>query len=234
MPVFQLTSRVSFPPPEYADKSGLLAMGGDLKPERILAAYKMGIFPWFDDSSPYLWWSPDPRAVLFIKDFHIPKSLKKTIKKQKFSVSLDRDFELVIRMCADVRIKNNQETWITEEMAEAYIKLYKAGYAHSVEVWNNNKIAGGLYGVSIGNVFYGESMFTLESDASKTGFVYLVKQLEKWEFPMIDCQVKTDNLKRFGAKEIPRRFFLTYLEELADEGNLPPGRWTFDKSLEVI
>jgi leucyl/phenylalanyl-tRNA--protein transferase len=234
MPVFELTSRISFPPPEFADKSGLLALGGGLEPERLLTAYKMGIFPWFDDYSPYLWWCPDPRMVLFTKNLHISKSLKKTIRKKKFSVSLDTDFERIITMCAKTRIKNNDETWITDEMADAYINLHKMGYAHSVEVEHNNKIAGGLYGVSIGKVFYGESMFTLEPDASKTGFAYLVKQLEKWDFPIIDCQVKTDNLQRFGAQEIPRKDFLRYVKEFADEKFCLPGKLSFDENFEVI
>ncbi|MGE4518582.1 MAG: leucyl/phenylalanyl-tRNA--protein transferase [Desulfobacteraceae bacterium] len=234
MPVFELTSRISFPPPEFAEKSGLLAMGGGLEPERIIAAYKMGIFPWFDESCPYLWWSPDPRMVLFTKNLHISKSLNKTIRKNKFSVSLDKSFEYIIKMCAASRTENNEETWITGEMEEAYITLHKMGYAHSVEVWNKDKIAGGLYGVSIGRIFFGESMFTLEADASKTGFVYLVRQLEKWDFPIIDCQVRTDNLERFGAREIPRKNFLKYLEELADEKKSLPGKWVFDNDLEVI
>lgn len=234
MPVFELTSRISFPPPEFAESSGLLAIGGGLEPDRILAAYQKGIFPWFDNFSPYLWWSPDPRMVLFTKNLHISKSLKKSIKKHKFSVSFDKNFEYVIKMCARIRTNKNEETWITEEMENAYIKLHEMGYAHSVEVWNGSKICGGLYGVSIGSVFFGESMFTLEPDASKTGFVYLVRQLEKWNFPIIDCQVKTDNLKRFGAVEIPRKEFLGYLKELTEKNPAVYGKWCLDDNLEVI
>lgn len=234
MPVFQLTDRISFPPPEFADNSGLLAIGGDLEAKRLLLAYRMGIFPWYDSSTPILWWSPNPRMVLTPQDLHISKSLKKVLKKDYFKVTLDLDFESVITECAFTRLDTGEETWITDEMINAYIKLYELGYAHSVEVWLNDKLVGGVYGVSIGKIFFGESMFTIVDNASKVGFVYLVKQLEKWNFDLIDCQVKTDNLKRFGAIEIARKDFLKYLNPQSILSSRYKGRWRFDNDLKVI
>ena len=234
MAVFQLTGRISFPPPQFADKSGLLAVGGDLSMERVLLAYKMGIFPWYDNSTPILWWSPDPRMVLYPANFHMPKSLKKSLKKKKFTVTMDEDFESVIYNCAYSRLCKGEETWITEEMKESYIRLHDSGYAHSVEVWQDGVLSGGLYGVSIGRVFFGESMFSLVSDASKTGFSYLVRQLENWNFILIDCQVATDNLSRFGAVEIPRDRFLSDIKFGFSKGTTLRNRWHFDKNLEVI
>jgi leucyl/phenylalanyl-tRNA--protein transferase len=234
MPVFQLTNRISFPPPEFADKSGLLAVGGDLEIERLLLAYKMGIFPWYDNTTPILWWSPDPRMVLIPKDLHVSRSLKKVLKKDIFKVTMDLEFESVITECAYTRLDTGDETWITDEMINAYISLYDSGYAHSVEVWFNDNLVGGLYGVSMGGIFFGESMFTKVDNASKVGFVYLVKQLEKWNFNLIDCQVATDNLARFGAIEIPRKEFLTYLNPKHILSSIYRGRWRFDNDLKVI
>jgi len=233
MPVFELTSRISFPPPEFADRSGLLAMGGGLEPERLLLAYRTGIFPWYDNSTPILWWSPDPRMVLFVKNFHIPKSLKKKIRQNHFKVTMDESFEAVITECAYSRTRNGEETWITDELIDAYTRLHNLGYAHSVEVWSDNELAGGLYGVSLGRVFFGESMFTKIDDASKVGFAYLVKQLEKWNFPLIDCQVATDNLSRFNAEEISRKEFLKIISRYLDNYSDALGKWEFDKDLKL-
>lgn len=234
MPVFSLTEKVSFPPPEFAEDSGLLAMGGDLCVDRLLTAYKQGIFPWYEETTPILWWSPDPRMVLFPEDLHISKSLKKIIKKNKFEITFDKAFGEVISSCAYVRLDKGEETWITPEMVNAYIDFHRAGYAHSVEVWHNGELAGGVYGVALGRAFFGESMFTNIDNASKVGFVYLVEHLKKWGFRFIDCQVATDNLERFGAKEIPRKEFMEILE---NEINFKPGNemdWVFDNDLKIF
>lgn len=234
MPVFHLTEKISFPPVEFADESGLLAVGGDLSADRLLFAYKMGIFPWYDYDTPILWWSPDPRMVLFVKDFHIPKSLKKIIKKNKFKITMDNVFQSVITECALSRLDFGEETWITEEMVIAYTKLHEAGYAHSVEVWDNGSLAGGLYGISIGRMFFGESMFTRVDNASKVGFVYLVKQLAKWGFDFIDCQVATDNLKRFGAVDISRKEFCSNLAKALDAGETMQYKWNFTNDFKIF
>ena len=234
MPVFSLTEKVSFPPPEFAEDSGLLAMGGDLCVDRLLTAYKQGIFPWYEETTPILWWSPDPRMVLFPEDLHISKSLKKIIKKNKFEITFDKTFGEVISSCAYVRLDKGEETWITPEMVNAYIDFHRAGYAHSVEVWHNGELAGGVYGVALGRAFFGESMFTNIDNASKVGFVYLVEHLKKWGFRFIDCQVATDNLERFGAKEIPRKEFMEILE---NEIKFKPGNemdWVFDNDLKIF
>ncbi|PIE74589.1 MAG: leucyl/phenylalanyl-tRNA--protein transferase [Deltaproteobacteria bacterium] len=233
MPVFELGAEHLFPSPELTEPSGLLAVGGDLHPERILLAYRNGIFPWFDRSSPVLWWSPDPRMVLFPENLHISRSLKKVLKKSDFKITLDENFESVITGCAYSRINNGEETWITDDMIDAYVKLHSSGFAHSVEVWKNNELAAGIYGVSIGRVFCGESMFTKVPDGSKTGFVYLVKQLEKWGFFMIDCQVETENLQRFGALNIPRKEFLLHLDKNLDSSYCPYGKWKFDSDFKL-
>ncbi len=224
MPVFYLSDKIQFPPPDLAEKGGLLAVGGDLTRERLLAAYKNGIFPWYMEGEPVLWWSPDFRLVLYPHEFRISKSLKKIIKKNLFHVTMDRAFEAVIRACAAVRLNNGGQTWITDEMMAAYIRLYQAGYAHSVEAWYEGKLAGGLYGVSLGKSFFGESMFTRVSNASKTAFFFLVKFLEGLNFDMIDCQIPTAHLKRFGAREIPRKLFLKQLEKTLQSPTLK-GRW---------
>lgn len=234
MPVFSLTEKVSFPPPEFAEDSGLLAMGGDLCVDRLLTAYKQGIFPWYEETTPILWWAPDPRMVLFPEDLHISKSLKKIIKKNQFEITFDKAFGEVISSCAYVRLDKGEETWITPEMVNAYIDFHRAGYAHSVEVWHNGELAGGVYGVALGRAFFGESMFTNIDNASKVGFVYLVEHLKKWGFRFIDCQVATDNLERFGAKEIPRKEFMEILE---NEIKFKPGNemdWVFDNDLKIF
>ena len=212
MPIFRLVDEPIFPPPDYADPSGLLAVGGDLSKERLLEAYRLGIFPWYSDDQPILWWSPDPRLILDLNDFKVSRSLRKTLKKEVFQVTFDRAFEEVIRACASVPREAQNGTWITDEMEKAYIKLHGLGYAHSVESWFGGKLAGGLYGVSLGKCFFGESMFHLKADASKVALATLVEKLKSWEFHFIDSQMTTEHMLRLGAKELPRRIFLKRLQ----------------------
>ncbi len=192
-------------------KDGLLAVGGDLSPERLTLAYSMGIFPWYSPDSPILWWSTDPRLILLPENLNVSRSLRQTINKGIYTNTLDKDFRGVISRCAQVHSKDKGGTWITTEMQEAYIKLYERGLAHSVESWAGDKLVGGLYGVAMGRAFFGESMFSISSDASKTAFVYLVENLRQWGYKLIDCQMTTDHLMRFGAEEIPRDTFLLLL-----------------------
>jgi leucyl/phenylalanyl-tRNA--protein transferase len=225
MPVFLLSKdSTALPPPYYARDDGLLAVGGDLSRKRLLKAYKMGIFPWFSEGDPILWWSPDPRLVLYPDEFHISQSLKKLLRKDAFQVTFDQAFHDVIISCAQIRSPKRKGTWIVPAMIDAYCDLHKAGYAHSVEVWHESTIVGGLYGVATGRLFSGESMFSFVSNASKVALVFLILQLKKMSFHCIDCQVKTDHLVRFGAREIPRARFL---KELADAQNHPTirGPW---------
>ncbi|TES88113.1 MAG: leucyl/phenylalanyl-tRNA--protein transferase, partial [Desulfobacteraceae bacterium] len=204
MPVFLLSDKISFPPPYLASKEGLLAVGGDLSQKRLLLAYRTGIFPWFSDDEPILWWSPDPRLVLYPEEIRVSKTLKKIIKKKMFHVTMDSAFVQVINQCAKIRLQNNQGTWVVKEMIDAYCKLHESGFAHSVEAWYQGELAGGLYGVSLGKCFFGESMFTRVSNASNIALVKLVEYLNALSFDMIDCQLTTEHLLRFGAKEIPR------------------------------
>ncbi|MEW6600554.1 MAG: leucyl/phenylalanyl-tRNA--protein transferase [Nitrospirota bacterium] len=213
MPVFRLPDEHIFPPPRLAEDNGLLAVGGDLSESRLLLAYSKGIFPWYAEGDPILWWSPDPRLVLFPDQLRISRSLKQTIKKSIFNITMDTAFEEVIGYCASVRRNDGAGTWITEEMKEAYISLHRSGYAHSVEAWHDDKLAGGLYGISLGSAFFGESMFTKKSNASKVAFISLVRQLAKWNFTLIDCQLTTPHLLSLGASEIPRIKFLDMLKE---------------------
>jgi len=227
VPVFLLSDTIEFPPPHLASEDGLLAVGGDLSQERLLLAYRMGIFPWFSDNEPILWWSPDPRLVLYPHEIKISKTLKKIIKKETFRVTMDLAFNEVINQCAQVRLQKNQGTWIIEDIIKAYLRLHESGFAHSVEVWCHGKLAGGLYGVSLGKCFFGESMFNLISNASNIALVKLVEYLEKLSFDLIDCQVTTEHLIRFGAREIPRTLFLKQLEKSL---NAPTqkGKWQYN------
>lgn len=227
MPIFRLVDEPIFPPPDYADPSGLLAVGGDLSKERLLEAYRLGIFPWYSDDQPILWWSPDPRLVLDLKDFVISRSLRKTLKKGVFQVTFDRAFEAVIEACAAAPRAAQNGTWITDEMQEAYINLHGLGYAHSVESWFGGKLAGGLYGVSLGKAFFGESMFHLKTDASKVALATLVEKLKSWDFHFIDSQMTTEHMVRLGAKELPRRIFLKRLQS-ALRHPTKRGRWRID------
>jgi leucyl/phenylalanyl-tRNA--protein transferase len=227
MPVFRLNARLAFPPPELADESGLLAVGGDLRPERLLLAYSLGIFPWYSDGLPILWYSPDPRLVLECPDLVVPRSLKKTLRRGHYRVTLDTAFDRVIRACADAPRPGQHGTWITEDMVRAYRKLHELGYAHSAEAWMDGELAGGLYGVSLGGGFFGESMFARADDASKVAFVTLVEQLGRWGIDLIDCQVHTEHLARFGAVEWPRERFLARLAT-ALEKPTRSGRWRLE------
>lgn len=194
-----------------AEPNGLLAAGGDLSSARLLAAYERGIFPWFSDNQPLLWWSPDPRLVLFPEKLHIGRSTRKLANKRPFSFTVDCAFAEVIAHCATVQ-RNGEGTWITDDMRAAYLRLHKEGHAHSIEAWHDNKLVGGLYGIAIGKVFFGESMFSLESGASRLAFSTLCQQLHTWDFRLIDCQVHTDYLLSFGAEEIARQDFETLLK----------------------
>jgi len=193
------------------EPDGLLAVGGDLAPDRILAGYRKGIFPWYGDDQPILWWSPDPRTVLFPTRFKVSRSLRKTLRKGRFRVTMDRAFEDVILGCAAPR-RAASGTWITREMAAAYTALHNRGYAHSMECWLDERLVGGIYGVAIGKIFFGESMFSRVTDASKVAFAFLARQLSAWGFVLIDCQVHSPHLASLGAEQISRREFVDYLE----------------------
>ncbi|MCG8339215.1 MAG: leucyl/phenylalanyl-tRNA--protein transferase [Proteobacteria bacterium] len=211
MPIYRLGTELIFPDPAFADPEGLLAVGGDLSPERLLLAYSMGIFPWYSDDQPILWWSPDPRLIVQPEDVHISKSLQRTIKNGKFTVTFDTDFRSVIQHCSEMKRPDQAGTWITEEMIEAYSLLHLKGFAHSVETYLDGKLVGGLYGVSLGKAFFGESMFSTCSDASKVALAALSRKLADWQFDFIDCQVTTQHLVRMGAREISRNDFLDRL-----------------------
>jgi leucyl/phenylalanyl-tRNA--protein transferase len=214
------------------EPNGLLAAGGDLSAARLVAAYSRGIFPWFSAGQPVLWWSPDPRLVLIPAELKVSRSLIKVLRNRTYHVRADTDFRGVMQACAQPRPGQNG-TWITDEMVAAYCMLHEQGLAHSVETWIDGEMAGGLYGVALGGVFFGESMFTRVPNASKIAFVHLVRQLERWRFGMIDCQVYTEHLMSLGAREIPRAHFVRKLRELVNYAGVPhsPGRWTLDHDL---
>ncbi len=213
MPVYLLTKEIIFPPVCFAEEEGLLAVGGDLSIERLLEAYSLGIFPWYSKGSPVMWWSPDPRLVLFPDELKISRSLRQEIKRETFQITMDTVFDEVIKRCAVIKRRKGEETWITKEMINAYIRLHNEGYAHSVECWHDGKLAGGLYGVSLGGSFFGESMFTEKTNASKVALVSLTGYIKDLGFRIIDCQVKTKHLMSLGAREIPREKFLKILNE---------------------
>ncbi len=217
MPIFQLPRDIIFPLPEHAEPDGLLAVGGDLSPARLLAAYSQGIFPWYAEGEPILWWSPAPRLVLYPDEFHLPRRLARTMRKNIFSVTADTAFQEVIASCAQVRIESGKGTWITGEMQRAYCHLHELGFAHSVECWQDDQLAGGLYGVCLDRVFFGESMFTRVRDASKVALAHLVELARAHGIGMIDCQMTTNHLLRFGAREIGRHRFQDELRELVRE-----------------
>ena len=206
-----LNSNIEFPPVSQASKEGILAVGGDLSAERLLMAYKSGIFPWFDDEEPLIWWSPDPRFVLFPKQLKVSKSMKQVLRNNDFEVTVNKDFEAVINHCSKIKRDGQKGTWITESMKLAYIKLHELGYAKSIEVWLDNELVGGLYGIDVNNdVFCGESMFSLVSNASKVGFITFIQNSN---YKLIDCQVYTNHLKSLGARDISRDEFLKYLRD---------------------
>ena len=211
MPIFSLSEKLLFPPAWLARSDGLLCVGGDLSVQRILLAYENGIFPWFAENEPILWWSPDPRLVLFPGNIKISKSLRKTIRKKEFEITVDQAFEETIRSCAKPRKKRDTGTWLVEKMIEAYIRLHKSGFAHSVETWKDGRLVGGLYGISLGGVFFGESMFAFQNNASKVALTALTCHLTQYNYDLIDCQVKTDHLISMGATEIPRKIFLNII-----------------------
>jgi len=220
-----------FPPVERAleEPNGLLAAGADLSEARLLDAYASGIFPWYSDGQPVLWWSPDPRMVLVPAELRIPRSLKKRLARRDYEVRADGAFEQVIRACAAPR-RGQEGTWITEDMVEAYVRLHRSGHAHSVETWIGGQLAGGLYGVELGGMFYGESMFARAPDASKIALAHLARQLERRGCGLIDCQMTTPLLARFGAREIPRAEFMGRLKQLVR--HTPAARaWTLDANL---
>ena len=206
-----------FPPLHRAlrEPDGLLAVGGCLSAERLLTAYRQGIFPWYNADEPILWWSPDPRLVLFPDNLIVSRSLRKTLRKGAFTVSFDKAFSKVIAACAKPR-KYSESTWITTDIYRSYVRLHQQGIAHSVEVWCNDELVGGLYGVALGQVFFGESMFHTQTDASKVAFVSLVEQLKNWGYQLIDCQVHTSHLESLGAEEIDRRVFVQLLEQFCE------------------
>jgi leucyl/phenylalanyl-tRNA--protein transferase len=227
--VYRLDERLAFPPPERAPGAGPLAVGGDLRPERLLLAYSLGIFPWYGEGEPIFWHSPDPRMVLLVDEIRVPRSLRRTVKRGRFRLRLDTAFARVVEACARVSRPRQEGTWITEAMREAYVELHRRGFAHSAEAWLGDELVGGLYGVSLGAAFFGESMFARVADASKVAFVALAEQLREWGIPLVDCQVYTGHLARFGAREWPRREFLAALHE-ALRHPTRVGRWRFDRS----
>ena len=229
MAIFRLPEKHIFPAPYLAEESGLLAVGGDLTRSRLLNAYKEGIFPWYSHEDPILWWSPDPRLIMKPENFMLSRSLRQTLKKGRFRITMDTAFRDVIVNCAKVHKKKAGDTWITTEMIDAYIDLHDSGYAHSIEAWQGSELAGGLYGVSLGSAFFGESMFTKISNASKAAFAALVFQLSSWKFSLIDCQVKTKHLLSLGAVEVPRDEFLNMLA-LALEAPARTYKWAFDEN----
>ena len=212
MPIYLLNSTLNFPPVEGAE-DGVVAVGGDLSMERLLLAYERGIFPWYNEGEPIIWHSPDPRFILLVDELHISKSMQRVLNSNRFSVSFDTDFSFVIKQCALTERKEQDGTWITNEMSAAYIELHKSGYAHSVEVWSNDKIVGGLYGVSLGKCFFAESMFHTESNASKFALIKLVELLKQKDFHFIDAQVHTSHVATLGAKNISREKFMKLVEK---------------------
>ncbi|MEN7551213.1 leucyl/phenylalanyl-tRNA--protein transferase [Rapidithrix thailandica] len=214
MPVFRLdTKEVYFPPAYLADDSGLLAIGGDLSKERLLTAYSMGIFPWYNPDEPILWWSPNPRFILYPSQIKVSKSMRQVLRQNKFEITFDQDFEGVIRGCQNIPRPGQQGTWITQEFIDSYQQLFDMGFVHSVEVWQNGELVGGLYGGYMGKCFFGESMFAKVSNASKAGFIMLAKNLDEQGFELIDCQVHTGHLESLGGEMIPRLDFLKILEK---------------------
>ncbi len=227
MPVFQLTDKLIFPPAELAENNGLLAIGGDLSPERLLLAYRSGIFPWYSEGDPLLWWSPSPRLVIFPAEFKVPKRLSRLIRQEKYSVTMDLGFRQVITACADTDKRQEKGTWITDEMIEAYCQLHDMGYAHSVECRLDDELVGGLYGISLGSIFFGESMFSKQPNSSKIALVHLMNKLQEWNFDLIDCQMKTEHLMQFGAREIPGNEFHDRLAK-SISSSIQTGKWQVD------
>lgn len=217
MTIYRIPEEHIFPPVSEAEPNGLLGVGGDLDPERLRYAYRSGIFPWYSRNQPILWFAPNPRFVLFPNEFKIQRSLKKTVKKNKFEIRINTDFEKVIERCSEKYRPGQFGTWITEDMKKAYRELNVQGYSHSFEAYQNDRLVGGLYGIVTGSVFAGESMFADVSDASKVAFVWAVRQMIEWGIQLIDCQVHTEHLERFGAREIPRGMYMKLLGQYTDQ-----------------
>jgi leucyl/phenylalanyl-tRNA--protein transferase len=226
--IYRIGKELAFPAPDDAEPSGLLGVGGDLVPTRLVLAYSMGIFPWYSEDLPILWFSPDPRAVLPAGKLHVGRTLRRRLEERPFEVTLDVAFGRVIRGAATVPRQGQSGTWITDEMVRAYEGLHRLGLAHSVESWQDGELVGGLYGVSLGGAFFGESMFSLRPDASKVAFSCLVRQLERWGFGFVDCQLPTPHLMSLGAESWPRRRFLGALGEALGR-NTRRGPWRFDE-----
>ena len=225
MPVYQLISDIPlFPPTEEAEDDGLLAVGGDLSKERLLTAYRQGIFPWYEVGQPILWWSPNPRLVLFPEELKISRSLRKVLRKHEFEIRFDSSFENVIKACADVSTEKGKGPWIIPEMQQAYTELHQEGYAHSVESWLNGEVVGGLYGISLGQCFFGESMFSTISDSSKAALVALAEFSKQVGIKIIDCQMTTQHLLSLGAREIDRKSFLRKLNQYLEKPYIK-GSW---------
>ncbi len=227
MPVFRIPDEHVFPHPSLAEPDGLLGVGGDLHPERLLLAYTNGIFPWYSTNQPILWFSPDPRYVLLPSDLKVGRSLKKIIRRGDYEIRLDTAFSEVIRGCRSAYRPGQRGTWITADMEAAYNELHRLGHAHSAEAWLDGELVGGLYGVCIGGLFSGESMFARRSDASKVAFVWLVRQLSAWGVSLIDAQVRTDHLARFGGSTMPRQRYISQLRTLIQQPSRP-GPWSLD------
>lgn len=228
MPVYQLIPELVFPPAEHAEADGILAVGGDLSPERLILAYQNGIFPWYGPGDPIMWWSPDPRLVLFPDKFKRHKNLRKLVQSGKFEVRFDHNFPAVIKHCSQIARKGQADTWIVDDMLHAYVELHRQGYAHSVETYLDQQLVGGLYGISLGGIFFGESMFHTVTDASKVALWQLVEKLQEWDFDLIDAQQETAHLKSLGAELIGRDNFLHLLKESIAKPNRC-GKWEAPK-----
>jgi len=211
--LFRLSEELSFPNPNLADKRGYLAIGGDLSTDRLLLAYRNGIFPWFNEGSPIVWYSPNPRMVLFPKDLYVSKTMRQVLERGYFQITYNTAFENVISNCSTVYRDGQFGTWITKDMISSYVKMHQLGYAHSIEAWQNGELVGGLYGIALGKCFFGESMFAKVSNASKAAFITLVRRLDELGFFLIDCQIYTEHLASLGANLIPRVLFLDYLDK---------------------
>lgn len=227
MAIYRLTRDLVFPPPERASHEGLVAVGGDTRPERLMLAYSQGIFPWPHQGMPLLWFSPDPRFVIPLEHAHVGRSLRKRVRSGDYEIRADTAFARVLEGCAGVPRPGQDGTWITDEIRNGYLALHERGYAHSIEAWKDGELVGGLYGVSLGKSFCGESMFALAPDASKVAMVTLLGNLVHWGFHFVDCQVYTEHLERFGAMEMPRAEFLQALRLAVAEPSRP-GPWLFD------